>query len=75
MNGFGLMVMTSHENADRIIKGMKDYVRAGGRDLNDYQTILYRQLHIDLDRDVLSSDKIRIKEEIERFCKTYYGAY
>lgn len=73
LNGYDVMIMQSHEYTDKIIDAFKSYIRNGGQNINEYQTYIYNELNINLDKDILESDQLRIKEEIEKFYRIYNG--
>lgn len=61
INGFDIMIMQSHENADKLIKEIKDKI-----DL--YSNFPQQTISIDYDDDsLLESDKKRIRKEIQKY--------
>lgn len=61
INGFDIMVMQSHENADKLIKEMKKII-----DLYKYAPQQIINLEYD-DNHLLDIDKIRVKQEIKKY--------
>lgn len=61
VNGFDIMVMQSHENADKLIKEMKKII-------DSYSYISQQTINLEYDDSyLLDSDKIRVKQEIKRY--------
>ena len=61
LNGFDVMIMQSHEDADKLIKELKDVI-----DL--YSTFPQQEISLDYDdSNLLEPDKKRVKREIEKY--------
>ena len=61
LNGFDIMIMQSHEDADKLIKELKDVI-----DL--YSTFPQQEISLDYDdSNLLEPDKKRVKREIEKY--------
>ena len=61
INGFDIMVMQSHEDADKLIKEMKKII-------DSYSCIPQQTISLEYDDSyLLDSDKIRVKQEIKRY--------
>lgn len=61
LNGFDVMVMQSHENADKLINELKQVI-------NSLSNIQRQTVNLEYDDSyLLDSDKIRVKQEIKRY--------
>lgn len=61
INGFDIMIMQSHESADKLIKEIKDKI-----DL--YSNFPQQTISIDYNDDsLLESDKKRVRKEIQKY--------
>lgn len=61
LNGFDVLVMQSHENADKLIKEIKDII-------DSYKYMPRQTINLEYDdTHLLDSDKIRVKQEIKKY--------
>ena len=61
INGIDIMIMQSHEDADRLIKELKHII-------DSYQGNNIYSLNIEYDdKNLLEIDKIRVKQTIEKY--------
>lgn len=61
INGFDIMVMQSHEDADKLINELKQVI-------NSFSNIQRQTISLEYDDNhLLDSDKIRVKQEIKRY--------
>ena len=61
INGVDIMIMQSHEDADKLIKELKHII-------DSYQGNNIYNLNIEYDdKDLLEIDKIRVKQTIEKY--------
>lgn len=61
INGADIMIMQSHEDADKLIKELKHII-------DSYQGNNIYNLNIEYDdKDLLEIDKIRVKQTIEKY--------
>lgn len=59
VNPFMIMIMQSHEDADKIIKEIKQYI--------DTLDIAPQEIEFDIPDTILDYDKKRIEEEIKKY--------
>lgn len=61
INGYDIMVMQSHEDADKIIEKIKNII-------DSYKYLPSQDINLEYnDSFLLDSDKIRIKQEIQKY--------
>ena len=61
LNGFDVMVMQSHEDADKLIKELKEII-------DSYSAFPQQEISLDYDdSNLLEPDKKRVKKEIEKY--------
>ena len=61
INGFDIMVMQSHEDADKLINELKQVI-------NSFSNIQRQTINLEYDDShLLDSDKIRVKQEIKKY--------
>ena len=61
INGFDIMVMQSHEDADKLINELKQVI-------NSFSNIQRQTISLEYDDShLLDSDKIRVKQEIKKY--------
>lgn len=61
INGFDIMVMQSHEDADKLIDELKKVI-------DKYRGLPQQEISIDYDdSNLLETDKIRVKREIQKY--------
>lgn len=61
INGFDIMVMQSHEDADKLINELKQVI-------NSLSNIQRQTVNLEYDDSyLLDSDKIRVKQEIKKY--------
>ncbi len=61
LNGFDVMVMQSHEDADKLINELKQVI-------NSLSNIQRQTVNLEYDDShLLDSDKIRVKQEIKKY--------
>ena len=61
LNGFDVMVMQSHEEADKLIKELKEII-------DSYSAFPQQEISLDYDdSNLLEPDKKRVKKEIEKY--------
>ena len=61
VNGFDIMIMQSHENADKLINELKKVI-------DRYRGLPQQEISIDYDdSNLLENDKIRVKKEIKKY--------
>lgn len=61
LNGFDVMVMQSHEDADKLINELKQVI-------NSLSNIQGQTVNLEYDDSyLLDSDKIRVKQEIKKY--------
>lgn len=61
INGFDIMVMQSHEDADKLIDELKKVI-------DRYRGLPQQEILIDYDdSNLLETDKIRVKREIQKY--------
>ena len=61
INGFDIMVMQSHEDADKLINELKQVI-------NSFSNVQRQTISLEYDDSyLLDSDKIRVKQEIKKY--------
>lgn len=61
INGYDIMVMQSHEDADKIIEKIKNII-------DSYKYLPSQNINLEYDDSfLLDSDKLRIKQEIQKY--------
>jgi uncharacterized lipoprotein YehR (DUF1307 family) len=61
INGFDIMAMQSHEDADKLINELKQVI-------NSFSNIQRQTISLEYDDShLLDSDKIRVKQEIKKY--------
>lgn len=61
INGFDIMVMQNHEDADKLINELKQVI-------NSFSNIQRQTISLEYDDSyLLDSDKIRVKQEIKKY--------
>lgn len=61
INGFDIIVMQSHENADKLIEELKQVI-------NQYKTFPQQIINLEYDdSSLLEADKKRVKQAIEQY--------
>lgn len=61
INGFDVMIIQSHENADKLINELKQVI-------NSFSNIQRQTISLEYDNShLLDSDKIRVKQEIKKY--------
>lgn len=61
INGYDIMVMQSHEDADKIIEKIKNII-------DSYKYLPSQDINLEYDDSfLLDSDKLRIKQEIQKY--------
>lgn len=61
INGFDVMIMQSHEDADKLINELKKVI-------DRYHGLPQQEISIDYDdSNLLETDKIRVKREIQKY--------
>lgn len=61
VNGFDIMIMQSHEDADKLIDELKKVI-------DRYRGLPQQEISIDYDdSNLLKNDKIRVKKEIKKY--------
>ena len=61
VNGFDVMIMQSHEDADKLIDELKKVI-------DKYRGLPQQEISIDYDdSNLLETDKIRVKREIQKY--------
>lgn len=61
INGFDVMVMQSHEDADKLINELKQVINSFSNTQRQTINLEYDDSHL------LDSDKIRVKQEIKKY--------
>ncbi len=67
VNGFDIMIMQSHEDADKLIDELKKVI-------DRYCGLPQQEISIDYDdSNLLENDKIRVKKEIKKYASQRLG--
>ena len=67
VNGFDVMIMQSHEDADKLIDELKKVI-------DRYRGLPQQEISIDYDdSNLLKNDKIRVKKEIKKYASQRLG--
>lgn len=67
VNGFDIMIMQSHEDADKLIDELKKVI-------DRYRGLPQQEISIDYDdSNLLKNDKIRVKKEIKKYASQRLG--
>ena len=67
LNGFDVMIMKSHEDADKLIEELKEVI-------DSYSAFPQQEISLDYDdSNLLEPDKKRVKREIEKYASQRLG--
>ena len=67
LNGFDVMIMQSHEDADKLIKELKEII-------DSYSAFPQQEISLDYDdSNLLNLDKKRVKREIEKYASQKFS--